>query len=489
MRPWMCPTEACRTVNPAVKSECTACAASKPKLQGWKCTKCATRNHRGVRSCKSCKEPYESSKNFWMCGVCEENNRVDELDDNSRCGYCGYDMAPLHLTEERLAAMNEQREAEFQEQQERFDGVSAKDAEEQFGTAAHGAEDLPGQLRTPAQVSPYARAKLAEQPVIAPFEPKPVQTRHSRLYRKPRSAQSPTADANVVPPGPPGFDWVCREPDCVQINPGDEENCLKCGTHIAPAEWECSQCAALNHLSRSRCFNCHAGIPVSWTCPACQTATSTYDKECRQCHEARPAAEPRDARDVWAAEREAVSSGGGGGGGPSFRKNDWYCASCNGLNFSRRSDCYQCGTVRAPGDSGGAPAGARPPQAFGSDGFDDYSSSSSDRPKRGAEQNNWRCRSCQASNFRTRSDCWQCGMKSADGDEEAPHFDKEGFQDGADSKPAEGRMNVWQKTDDWVCAKCFSNNFRGKSECFKCGASRSLAVAPRRASVRKPVKL
>lgn len=490
----MCPSESCRCVNAAIKTACEACGTEKPKLQGWKCVKCSTRNHRGVKLCRECKEPFETSKAFWMCGVCGEHNRVDELDDNSRCGHCGYDMAPLSHSEERIFELHEERVAHLRAQQESFDSISARDAEEQFGDPAAGAEGLPPELAQPASLDTPSVSKLASLPKIEPFQLKPPESKHSKLYRRRRPSSTRASPAvmaaaatgspiagEAIPPGPPGFDWMCRDPQCGRINAGDEESCMTCGRHIEPTEWECPQCAALNHLSRSRCFNCHAGIPAYWTCPACQATTSTYDKACRQCHEPRPAVEPRSACDVWAEERETDK-------GPGFRRNDWYCTACNGLNFSRRTECYQCGAPRS-----------RDAKAFAGEGGlgDDGGAFPSQPAKRAPEQNNWICLQCQASNFRTRRTCWQCGSETTaavsqaatEGDANTPRFEKEGFQDGAESKPAEGRMNLWKKTDDWMCAKCFTKNYRGKSECFKCGASRNLAVSVRRASVRKPVKL
>lgn len=45
-----------------------------------------------------------------MCAVCKENNRIDEIEDNSRCGYCGYDMAPHRTAEEEILRRAQERQ-------------------------------------------------------------------------------------------------------------------------------------------------------------------------------------------------------------------------------------------------------------------------------------------------------------------------------------------------------------------------------------------
>ncbi|RNF24078.1 putative Ran GDP binding protein [Trypanosoma conorhini] len=473
-RVWMCVKEECRHVNNPHTTECEACGAAKPSLKGWLCVECGTRNHKGVKKCHKCTAAAENSGEFWMCAACEQNNRIDDLDDNSRCGFCGYDMAPMTMTEAEALRIQQERSQRLREEQEQFDSISAKDADEQFGDETAGASALPKGLRQ--MPSAAASRTPLKVPEVTAFTPSPVATAHSRILKKPRRAVT-----TGIPPGPPGFDWMCRDPSCGTINAGDEESCSKCGKHITPAEWECCHCGAMNHLSRSRCFNCHIIIPVSWVCSGCKTSTSIYDRDCRQCGEPRPATEPKDPRDVQLPMHARGPAFAGGGRRQMSRARDWNCAECHGLNFASRTACYQCGAPRSAAEA---------------DSFDGASSASAS-PNVAVSHNNWFCRHCQASNFRTRTSCWQCGQASSESgatswsdDDATPHFEKEGFQQESDESVAEGQVNVWgKKNDDWTCGKCFSKNFKNRQECHKCGAAKTVAVAPRRAFVRKPVKI
>ncbi|KEG11638.1 hypothetical protein DQ04_02411030 [Trypanosoma grayi] len=470
-RVWMCVKEECHHVNAPGAPHCEMCNAEKPNLKGWLCVECGTRNHKGVKKCHKCAAAAEDSKDFWMCAACEKNNRVDDLDDNSRCGYCGYDMAPMTMTEAEALRIQQEQSARLREAQEQFDSITANDADEQFGDETAGASSLPDALRQPPATAP--RVVPINIPDVKSFAPAQPETSHSRIFKKPKRSL-PLG----TPIGPPGFDWMCREPECGTINPGDEECCSKCGTHIAPAEWECCHCGAMNHLSRAKCFNCHITIPVSWVCSSCRTATSIYDRACRQCNEARPQTEPKDARDVCTT-RNSFARGGGGGRRQRMQRQDWHCVECQGLNFASRTACYQCGAPRGNSDV---------PQATGSE---------EPAPELSVSHNNWFCRYCQASNFRTRTTCWQCSRASSESgatswseDDSTPHFEKEGFQQGVSDAVADGQVSVWgKKSDDWTCGKCFSKNFKNRQECHKCGAAKTVAVSPRRAFVRKPVKI
>ncbi|KAH9582113.1 zinc finger protein [Trypanosoma melophagium] len=489
-RLWMCIKEDCRHVNASGASHCEKCNSEKPILKGWLCVDCETRNHKGVKKCHKCGASVDLSEDFWMCIACEKNNRIDELDDNSRCGFCGYDMAPMSMTEAEALRIQNERSQRIREAQEQFDNLSAKDSDEQFGDETAGASMLPDAIRGPLSATsnihtsgtsvntPHSSTSTLSSlprniPEVKPFTPTPLETAHSRLYRK--SKRLPPA---AMPQGPPGFDWMCRETNCGTINAGDEENCTKCGTHITPSEWECCHCGAVNHLSRSRCFNCQVAISVSWICSSCRAATSIYDCTCRACGVPRPPTEPKEARDVQQTWK-ANSTISGGGRRRTMRREDWNCAECQGLNFASRTACFQCGAPKSTSDEAISTAGAE------------------SVPDPALSHNNWFCRYCQASNFRTRTSCWQCGRASAESgatswsnDASAPQFEREGFQQDVDGSVAEGQLNVWnKKSDDWTCGKCFSKNFKNRQECHKCGAAKTVAVAPRRAFVRKPVKI
>ncbi|ORC93061.1 uncharacterized protein TM35_000023870 [Trypanosoma theileri] len=491
-RLWMCIKEDCRHVNASGATHCETCNTEKPILKGWLCTECETRNHKGVKKCHKCGTSADMSEDFWMCIACEKNNRIDEIDDNSRCGFCGYDMAPMSMTEAEALRIQYERSQRLREAQEQFDNLSAKESDDQFGDETAGASMLPDAIKGPLTSttipasnvnvnanpshSPSLSSLPRNIPEVKPFTPAPLETAHSRLYRKSRR---PVPLPTGIPQGPPGFDWMCRESNCGTINAGDEENCSKCGTHITPSEWECCHCGAVNHLTRSRCFNCQVPISVSWVCSSCRAATSIYDRTCRECGIPRPPTEPKEARDVQQTWK-ANSTTTGGGRRRTMRREDWNCPECQGLNFASRTACYQCGAPKSTSE-------------------ESVSSVNTEAvPDPALSHNNWFCRYCQASNFRTRTSCWQCGRASAESgatswsnDESTPQFEREGFQQDVDgSSVAEGQMNVWnKKSDDWTCGKCFSKNFKNRQECHKCGATKTVAVAPRRAFVRKPVKI
>nr|CCC93725.1 conserved hypothetical protein [Trypanosoma congolense IL3000] len=476
-RMWMCVKKECRHVSPPTAANCESCGEPKPNLKGWLCVECNTRNHKGVRKCHKCSSSFECSSEYWMCIACEKNNRVDDLDDNSRCGFCGYDMAPMTMTESEALRIQQERSERLREEQEKFDELSAKDADEQFGDETAGADGLSPPVK---QTLPPPPRGVVNIPEVKPFTPLPQETKHSRILRS-RPSPSPS-----VPAGPPGFDWMCREPRCAVINAGDEENCTACGTHIEPKDWECCHCGAMNHMSRAKCFNCRVTISISWVCSDCRTATSIYERNCRKCEKPRPPTEPKEARDI---QSQSLSGGRGvhpiGGRGRGPMRQDWNCVECQGHNFASRTSCFRCGAARSTADS--ALSGGIGNNGGGFDGATDHV----------MNHNNWFCRHCQSSNFRTRSNCWQCGRPSSESgattwseDDSVPHFEKEGFQETSDERVAEGQMNTWtKKTDDWTCGKCFSKNFKNRQECHKCGATKSVAVPQRRAFVRKPVKI
>jgi hypothetical protein len=491
VRPWMCINRECRVVNRAIANQCEACETKKPVLQRWKCVECGTVNLAGVKQCKQCKAPAEKSRNYWMCADCSENNRVDEFENNSVCGFCGYDMAPRTEAQKEALHRAQEAAAAVQQQQESYDAISYQEADEQFTDPLQGGEALDPSVRVPqlaaGMESSNTSCRHLKIPQIGPFVPPAVpQTKHSVLHRRKRvsAAARVVMEASRTPEGPPGFDWMCRGAGCGHINPGDEENCLQCGVHISPAEWECPMCAALNHPTRARCFSCHTAIPVCWTCKGCGTATSIYDRVCRSCGVERPPTEPR-----WASEVSATDSVGRGGF--TFQKNgqrgEWYCQQCRKMNFSRRTECFQCGTQR-PSDAAAAQAEN---DAFATAGWGTPTTQ-----QQAPLHNNWICTHCQASNFRTRHDCWKCGRPSEHHNEwsketATPQFAHEGFQTGADDKSTVGQMNVaWKKDEDkWTCAKCYALNFKTRLECFRCGASKMAVLTPRRSKARRPVKL
>ncbi|KAF7727786.1 hypothetical protein EC973_007017 [Apophysomyces ossiformis] len=100
-----------------------------------------------------------------------------------------------------------------------------------------------------------------------------------------------------------------------------------------------------------------------------------------------PGQAPEGAADAaW----DGAPAGGdfGGSGGRERREGDWDCSSCGANNFSRRSECFKCGTARP----------------------DDGSGSRGPPPRRDGD---WSC-SCGVSNFSRRTECFKCGLPKSE---------------------------------------------------------------------------
>ena len=490
-RPWMCLREGCRKVNQTRADSCEGCGDKKPVLSGWVCVECETKNHKGVKYCKKCAASADASKDFWCCAACGKANRIDHIEDNSRCGYCEYDMAPLTMTEADAMRIQEEQSLKIKMEQEQFDTLTPKEADEQLGSETPEDGSVPLSIQEgmipPAPVAPGRSTesvsgipvkKIKEVPPIAKFTLKKPQAAVSRIGR-------PKKVGIVAPAGPPGFDWMCREPQCGMVNGGDDEECTSCKTKISPDDWDCQSCAAKNHWSRNSCFACSTPIPVSWQCRGCRTTTSIYDINCRSCQAPRPPVTPRTASDVRnALLGEDLNSKRSG-----VRRADWYCSSCQQQNFAFRTECFSCGAQKQiVGGQAAAIGGTSPRMSAGE--FDEPSPSPQQQ-----RENNWMCRSCNSSNFRTRTTCWQCGKAngnvSLSDDASAPQFEKEGFQLGAEDVPlAPGQIKTWGKnTGEWTCSRCFATNFKNRQECHKCGSVKTTIAVTRKVMAQKPAKL
>jgi hypothetical protein len=358
----MCLKESCRKVNHTKADSCGECGESKPVLSGWICIECNTKNHKGVKFCKKCVAAADVSKDFWCCAACAKPNRVDHIEDNSRCGYCEYDMAPMTVSESDAAQRAEEQALKFRQAQEQLDSISPKDAEEQFGAETPSIDELPVALLgdlPPAPPAPRKGATVRDAEdeaggAAAPrgdetAVPKKTPLKNIPVIAKFAVARGPAATSRIgrarkpqlpnVPVGPPGFDWMCREPQCGTVNGGDDESCTACKSKITPDDWECQSCGSKCHWTRGACFACATTIPVSWQCRGCRAMTSIYESSCRSCHAPRPTVTPRLASEVKA---EAASRGGHGHQ-PQVRRQDWACPSCQQQNFAFRTECFSCG--------------------------------------------------------------------------------------------------------------------------------------------------
>mmetsp|Transcript_78857 Transcript_78857/g.92168 ORF Transcript_78857/g.92168 Transcript_78857/m.92168 type:complete len:569 (-) Transcript_78857:45-1751(-) len=509
-RPWMCLSETCRFVNPSKASDCESCGKQKPVLSGWQCDECDTKNHAGIKFCRKCAAA--PPKDVWRCAACGKNNIIDEIEDNSTCGHCGYNMAPLSRSEQEILDLGKQRYEDQRSSQEHFDSIPAKEADEQMGdetgdfdakNPSSWAQPVKPTASKPSWSSPSGNSESEEPEAVQPAQPvlshtqkevakilgnspiKPFSFRSS----EPARSQLTRGKANrekylhKTATAPPGFDWMCRDLPCGTVNGGDDLKCSSCTAAFSPKEWECPCCAATNHPSRAQCFSCHSPIPVSWACPECKAMTSVYDNVCRSCSAARPAAVPRTKKQAGEYFKQPQRS--------RVKKADWSCPSCHMLNFASRSTCFKCDTEK-PGTSKSAASG------WGDEMTADSISNSSRAPQ---GDTTWLCTSCGTSNFRTRTTCWQCNKEASSaqrgGWEETatsvPKIDHEGFQGGDDVPMSPGQVKGWGSrvvnSDDWTCSKCFSKNYKNKTECFKCGAAKSVLAAPRKAFAKKAAKI
>lgn len=447
---WMCVKPECRAINEGRLRTCKACGESKPLPGGWVCIGCQTKNFRGVKTCKGCTAPASKTvDHYWTCISCSKNNKIDPIDDNFKCGYCGYDMAPPSKSEEEIMQELNKRHMKVVEEQVQYDSAKSGDFPE---------------LEQASESNKPADPKVIHKFVYSPT----TASRHTRMGRKPFEFSK-----EVTKPG--GFPWMCRETSCGTLNSGDTMFCVSCKTKIEPGEWDCSMCAAKNHWTRSRCFSCQEAIYPSWSCLSCQSKTSLYDSVCRKCGNSRPPIVPKP---IDSTRRSAP-----------FRHTrvDWLCSGCGTKNFGFRTQCFSCDAPK-PG-SAAAP--------------DSPSYDSTEAPKN-VNENNWNCKKCGVGNFRTRVDCWQCGqaatgMAAATAQSEkesAPSIAKEGFQEATavEGETPVALLKTWGGAmpsglaSDWTCTKCFSQNFKNRSECFKCGAAQANSGISRRI-LKKPVKL
>lgn len=460
-RPWMCVKADCKKVNYARAQQCEGCGTDKPNLTRWICVDCNAENHKGVKFCKKCASPATSSSGYWACACCIKNNKIDDLDDVSTCSFCDYDMAPKNRSEEEALRIQQEISQRIREQQSAFDAPTPELEENPWATAGDSSAEAP------------SHASSTQTDALKPkrFDYKPF------VFQEPKVAVSklmrPRKPAEPIPDCPPGFDWMCRERQCGAMNKGDANVCVQCNHQIIPSEWECGTCAARNHWSRGLCFSCSTPITPSWLCNRCRTRTSIYDSECRSCNSQRPPVEPVDPRDVKSGK---LAKGKG-----KKTTTDWVCEGCKAQNFSWRDRCFSCDMAKEPGAQGGMWT-----DGSGSDGSSVAA----------VNDNNWLCDSCHASNFRTRTECWQCGKGAvsaaiASDTESVPTFEKEGFQKGLPDAPAVGASKTWgpKNPEDWVCGKCFAKNFKSKTECHKCGTVKTVAAVTKKITIRKPVKI
>ncbi|GLT97637.1 hypothetical protein SLE2022_151920 [Rubroshorea leprosula] len=147
------------------------------------------------------------------------------------------------------------------------------------------------------------------------------------------------------------------------------------------------------------------------------------------------------------------------------RPGDWYCGSCQHLNFQWRDSCQRCGEPRPSWErsDGGISGGGR-----GSSGF---------IPGPDVRPGDWYCTmpNCGAHNFASRSSCFKCGATNDESSTSAR------VHEGSDMSRMRGfglssgsTSRTGWKSGDWICTRsgCNQHNFASRMECFRCNAPR-----------------
>jgi len=140
-------------------------------------------------------------------------------------------------------------------------------------------------------------------------------------------------------------------------------------------DWRCSACGCHNFARRMECFDCKApreddggggqqqpvhqprggyqrrggygggggrggGRPGDWWCQSCNIMNFSWRAECFKCKE------PKSGVSNGGGGHQGHRRGGmgGGGGGPSQRPGDWFCPKpeCAAMNFGWRLQCFKC---------------------------------------------------------------------------------------------------------------------------------------------------
>jgi len=120
------------------------------------------------------------------------------------------------------------------------------------------------------------------------------------------------------------------------------------------------------------------------------------------------------------------------------RPGDWNCPHCGVQNFASRTSCFSCSKAK----SLVAPS-----------------------PKPG----DWNCASCGEHNFSSRTSCRKCNTSKGTTTSYGTGVAQvDGF--------GHGQLQIDVRKGDWICGKCSDLNFANKTQCRKCGSSKSTAA-------------
>lgn len=130
-----------------------------------------------------------------------------------------------------------------------------------------------------------------------------------------------------------------------------------------------------------------------WFCPACNDLQFAKNTECRKCQTPNPDPEgSRAAMEAGIASRE---------GAQDLKPGDWYCPSCNDLQFAKNKVCRKCQTPNP--DPEGCMAAASESSTF----------KPKDKPD--AKPGDWTCSSCGDLQFARNVMCRMCGTPNMGG--------------------------------------------------------------------------
>lgn len=166
--------------------------------------------------------------------------------------------------------------------------------------------------------------------------------------------------------------------------------------------------------------------PGDWYCPSCNDLQFARNTNCRQCGTEKP-------DDVGGPVGGGAIVGGMVGGGSTPRAEDWTCPACGDLVFGKNAACRMCGTPR-PG--GGGKGGGGKASVGG---------------KSGGKEGDWTCSNCGDLVFARNASCRMCGT----------------------SKPAAASNGQMMKDGDWICPNCGDLVFARNDNCRKCGSPRT----------------
>lgn len=136
--------------------------------------------------------------------------------------------------------------------------------------------------------------------------------------------------------------------------------------------------------------------PGDWNCPQCTMLNFARNQNCRSCQAPNP-----DPEGCLAALQEGLALGYGG---HTQKPGDWFCPSCNDLQFARNTQCRKCGAAN-PDPEGSLQAA----QAAGA------KTQESKQPQHPSLPGDWNCPACGDLQFARNEACRKCATPNPQG--------------------------------------------------------------------------